>query len=61
VCQGVTTNLKGRSLAEERRKLLGPQLFRTLAPDHAVALLSVGGVAFDDVIRVPQLTGGDLL
>jgi hypothetical protein len=57
--KGVTTN-QGRSLAEERRKLLGPQLFRTLAPDHAVALLSVGGVAFDDVIRVPQLTTDDL-
>lgn len=58
--KGVTTN-EGRSLAEERRKLLGPQLFRTLAPDHAVALLSVAGVAFDDVIRVPQLTNDDLL
>jgi len=55
----VTKN-EGRSLSEERRRLLGPQLFRALRPDHAVALLTVDGAAFDDVIRVPQITSDDL-
>jgi len=55
----LTTN-DGRSLAEERRRLLDPQIFRVLRPDHAVALLTVDGAAFDDVVRVPQITSDDL-
>jgi len=54
------TNNEGRSLSEERRRLLDPQIFRALRPDHAVALLTVDGAAFDDLIRVPQITSDDL-
>jgi hypothetical protein len=31
-----------------------------LGPDKAVALLTVRGAAFDDVVIVPQVTGNDL-
>jgi hypothetical protein len=41
--------------------LLATQRFRILARDYAVALLSVGGVTFDHVIRVPLLTNDDLI
>lgn len=42
------------------RRLLTAQTFRALAPDQAVALLTVDGTAFDDVLSVPQLTDDDL-
>ncbi len=48
------------SFSRQRQRLLNPQIFRALPPDHAVALLSVGGHAFDDIIRVPQITSDDL-
>jgi type IV secretory pathway TraG/TraD family ATPase VirD4 len=54
-----TTN-EGRSAALQRQTLLDPQLFRMLPPDRAVALLTVRGTAFDDVVMVPQITGDDL-
>ena len=54
-----TTN-EGRSAALQRQTLLDPQIFRMLPPDRAVALLTVRGTAFDDVVIVPQITGDDL-
>jgi len=47
---------EGHSAAMQRQRLLTAQTFRALAPDQAVALLTVDGAAFDDVLRVPQLT-----
>lgn len=51
---------EGRSTSTERQRLLDPQLFRALNSDHAVAMLAVNGSAFDDIIRVPQITSDDL-
>ncbi len=52
---------EGQSVSRERQKLLNPQLFRVLAPDKAIALITVNGIAFDDVIAVPQLNNDDLI
>jgi len=51
---------KGHSASQQRQRLLTAQTFRALAPDQAVALLTVDGAAFDDVLSVPQLTDDDL-
>jgi len=51
---------EGHSASRQRERLLTAQTFRALAPDHAVALLTVDGVAFDDVLWVPQITTDDL-
>lgn len=51
---------EGRSAAEQRQRLLSAQTFRSLTPDQAVALLSVYGTSYDDVLRVPQITSDDL-
>lgn len=51
---------EGHTASMQRERLLTAQTFRALAPDHAVALLTVGGHAFDDVVWVPQLTTDDL-
>ncbi len=51
---------KGHSASQQRQRLLSAQTFRALAPDQAVALLTVDGTAFDDVLSVPQLTDDDL-
>ncbi len=51
---------EGHSASTQRQRLLTAQTFRALASDQAVALLTVDGVAFDDVLSVPQLTDDDL-
>jgi len=51
---------QGHSASQQRQRLLTAQTFRALAPDQAVALLTVDGAAFDDVLSVPQLTEDDL-
>jgi len=51
---------QGHSASMQRQRLLTSQSFRALAPDQAVALLTVDGTAFDDVLSVPQLTDDDL-
>jgi len=51
---------EGHTASMQRERLLTAQTFRALAPDHAVALLTVGGTAFDDVVWVPQFTTDDL-
>ena len=51
---------EGHSASMQRERLLTAQTFRALAPDQAVALLTVDGVAFDDVLWVLQLTSDDL-
>ena len=47
---------EGHSAATQRQRLLTTQTFRALSADQAVALLTVDGIAFDDVLFVPQLT-----
>ncbi len=51
---------EGHSASTQRQRLLTAQTFRALKPDQAVALLTVDGAAFDDVLYVPQLTDDDL-
>jgi len=51
---------EGHTASMKRERLVTAQIFRALAPDHAVAMLTVGGHAFDDVVWVPQLTTDDL-
>ncbi len=51
---------ESKSLSQQRRRLLGAQTFRSLAPEQAVALLSVAGSSYDDVLLVPQITSDDL-
>ena len=51
---------QGHSASNQRQRLLTAQTFRALAPDQAIALLTVDGTAFDDVLSVPQLTDDDL-
>ena len=56
----MTTN-ESRSVSEHRHRLLNAQTFRSMAPEQAVALLSVNGAAFDDILTVPQITTSDLM
>lgn len=51
---------EGHSASMQRQRLLPAQTFRALAPNQVVALLTVNGVAFDNVLSVPQLTDNDL-
>jgi hypothetical protein len=51
---------QGHSASMQRQRLLTAQSFRALAPDQTVALPTVDGSAFDDVLSVPQLTDDDL-
>jgi len=51
---------EGHSASTQRQRLLTAQTFRALAPDQAIALLTVDGSAFDDVLFVPQLTDDNL-
>ena len=51
---------QGHSASQQRQRLLTAQTFRALASDQAVALITVDGVAFDDVLSIPQLTHVDL-
>lgn len=56
----IESHSDSRSVTEQRQRLLGAQTFRSLPPDHAVALLSVDGSPYDDILRVPQITSDDL-
>ena len=51
---------EGHSASTQRQRLLTAQTFRALSADQAIALLTVDGAAFDDVLSVPQLTNDDL-
>jgi len=51
---------EGHSASTQRQRLLTAQTFRALGPNQAVALLTVDGTAFDDVLSVPQLIDDDL-
>ncbi len=51
---------EGHSASTQRQRLLTAQTFRALKPDQAVALLTVNGSSFDDIVWVPQLTDDDL-
>jgi type IV secretory pathway TraG/TraD family ATPase VirD4 len=47
-----TTQSHSTSLSWSRQHVITPQLFRELGPDHVLALLSIGGRAYDDVLRL---------
>jgi type IV secretory pathway TraG/TraD family ATPase VirD4 len=46
---------KGSSLSPTMRSVINPQLFRLLEPDEAIAMLTIGGAAFDDILKMPAL------
>jgi len=43
------------SESETQRSTINPQLFRQLGSNEALAVLSIGGAAYDDVITMPAL------
>jgi len=49
------SHTKGSSLSPTMRSVINPQLFRLLEPDEAIAMLTIGGAAFDDVLKMPAL------
>jgi type IV secretory pathway TraG/TraD family ATPase VirD4 len=55
---GSTTNSFGASMSWSRESVINPQLFREMGPDHALALLSVGGRAYDDVLTLEPVYAG---
>jgi hypothetical protein len=61
VSSGMGGDSFGFSTSLQRLAVLSAQTFRELQPDQAVALLSIGGRAVDDVIVLPQLTADALL
>ena len=46
---------QSQSESQTQRSTINPQLFRQLGPNEALAVLSIGGAAYDDVITVPAL------
>lgn len=50
-----TSTSQSTSVSDYERQVLNPQLFRQLGPNQAVALLSISGVAMDDVIAAVPL------
>lgn len=48
-------NSSTQSVSTQERDVLTPQLFRSLGQNQAVALLSINGVAMDDVLNLPTI------
>ena len=46
---------QSESESQTQRSTINPQLFRQLGPNEALAVLSIGGAAYDDVITMPAL------
>lgn len=46
---------QSQSESRMQRNTINPQLFRQLAVSEAVAVLSIGGTAYDDVVTMPAL------
>jgi type IV secretory pathway TraG/TraD family ATPase VirD4 len=46
---------QSQSEAPTQRSTINPQLFRQLGPNEALAVLSIGGAAYDDVVTMPAL------
>jgi type IV secretory pathway TraG/TraD family ATPase VirD4 len=53
-----TTTTHSTSLSWSRQHVITPQLFRELGPDQALALLSIGGRAYDDVLTLDPVYVG---
>ena len=45
----------GYGLSLQRQNVITPQLFRQLRQNDALALLSIGGNAYDDVLTMPPV------
>ena len=43
------------SLSRALQSVINPQVFRLLEPDEAIATLTIGGAAFDDVVKMPAV------
>jgi hypothetical protein len=57
---GNVTDTGGSTVSWSQRNVINPQLFRQMGPDHALALLSIGGRAYDDVLKLdPVYVGGN--
>ena len=54
---GTSYDSHSESVSTVERPILDAQLFRSLYPEQAVALLSVGGHSMDDVINVKSVYG----
>ncbi len=48
----------GSTLSWHRQNVIDPQLFREMGPDQALALLSIGGRAYDDVLHLCPVYAG---
>ena len=46
---------RGTSRSPMVQNVINPQIFRLLEPDEAIATLTIGGAAFDDVVKMPAL------
>jgi type IV secretory pathway TraG/TraD family ATPase VirD4 len=46
---------QSQSESQTQRSTINPQLFRQLGPNEALAVLSIGGAAYDDVVTMPAL------
>jgi type IV secretory pathway TraG/TraD family ATPase VirD4 len=53
---GTSTSVsRGSSVAPTLQHVINAQLFRLLEPDEAIATLTIGGAAFDDVLKMQAL------
>ncbi|MGB8267592.1 MAG: type IV secretion system DNA-binding domain-containing protein [Candidatus Velthaea sp.] len=52
---GGSSSSAGYGLSVQRQNVITPQLFRQLRQNDALALLSIGGNAYDDVLTMPPL------
>jgi hypothetical protein len=50
-----TVRVGSRPFASKRQKVISPQLFRQLRQNDALALLTVGGNAYDAVLTMPPV------
>ena len=46
---------RSSSLSRALQSVINPQVFRLLEPDEAIATLTIGGAAFDDVVKMPAV------
>jgi type IV secretory pathway TraG/TraD family ATPase VirD4 len=52
---GGSSSIAGYGLSLQRQNVITPQLFRQLRQNDALALLSIGGNAYDDVLTMPPV------
>ena len=46
---------RSSSLSRTLQNVVNPQIFRLLEPDEAIAMLTIRGAAFDDVVKMPAV------